>query len=137
MSLSFRTMIVPVTNVQLARDIAATLSPTGGVGMWTTGLSSDGNEPASHFISTGIINEEFAVLMPEQMWAYDSETDAWTMTDSVPGDPATIHGLCVAAGMVVTLADVQAVFTAADVTAQEPFVALGRMGLGLVQEPEV
>lgn len=136
MSNAFRTMIVPAANVQLARDIAITLSPAGGVAMWTTGLSADGSEPATHYVSTGIINEQFAVLMPEQMWQ-QQEDGSWTMTDSVPGDPATIHGLCVAAGMTVTLADVQAVFTAADVTVQEPFAAMGRMGLQLVSSGDV
>jgi len=134
---AFRTMIVTAADAPLARQIAETLSPEAGANMWISGLSADGTEPATHYVSTGAISPEFAALMPEQFWAYDSETDAWTMTDTIPGDPATLHGLCVAAGMTVTLGEIEAVFTHSDVTQQEPFVAFGRMGLQLVQTAEM
>ena len=129
---SFRTLIVTAADAPLARDIAVTLSPEGGKQMWLAGLSADGSEPATHFVSTGAISPEFAVLMPSQTWEQD-ENGTWTMTDSVPGDAAMLHGLCVAAGMTVTLQDIEAVFTASDVTEQEPGVALTRLGLQAVQ----
>jgi hypothetical protein len=37
--------------------------------------------------------------------------------------------------LTVTQAQVDAVYAAADVTVQEPFVAFGRLGLLMVQEP--
>ena len=132
MSWSFRTLIVTAADAPLAREIAVTLSPEGGKQMWIAGLSADGSEPATHFVSTGAISPEFAVLMPSQTWEQD-ENGTWTMTDSVPGDAAMLHGLCVAAGMTVTLQDIEAVFTASDVTEQEPGVALTRLGLVAVQ----
>ena len=132
MSWSFRTLIVTAADAPLARSIAVTLSPEGGKQMWIAGLSADGSEPATHFVSTGAISPEFAVLMPSQTWEQD-ENGTWTMTDSVPGDAAMLHGLCVAAGMTVTLQDIEAVFTASDVTEQEPGVALTRLGLQAVQ----
>ena len=132
MSWSFRTLIVTAADAPLAREIAVTLSPEGGKQMWVAGLSADGSEPATHFVSTGAISPEFAVLMPDQTWEQD-ENGTWTMTDSVPGDPTTLHGLCVAVGMTVTLQDIEAVFTASDVTEQEPGVALTRLGLQAVQ----
>ena len=132
MSWSFRTMIVTAADAPLARSIAVTLSPEGGKQMWIAGLSADGSEPATHFVSTGAISPEFAVLMPSQTWEQD-ENGTWTMTDSVPGDAAMLHGLCVAAVMTVTLQDIEAVFTASDVTEQEPGVALTRLGLQAVQ----
>ena len=129
---SFRTLIVTAADAPLARSIAVTLSPEGGKNMWLAGLSADGSEPATHFVSTGAISPEFAVLMPSQTWEQD-ENGTWTMTDSLPGDAAMLHGLCVAAGMTVTLQDIEAVFTASDVTEQEPRVALTRKGLKAVQ----
>jgi len=129
---SFRTLIVTAADAPLARDIAVTLSPEGGKQMWLAGLSADGSEPATHFVSTGAISPEFAVLMPSQTWEQD-ENGTWTMTDSVPGDAEMLHGLCVAAGMTVTLQDIESVFTASDVTEQEPGVALTRLGLQAVQ----
>ena len=130
----FRTLILPATVTPLAQEIAATLSP-GGVGMWTTGLSPTGAEPATHFISTGFIPPEFAYMVPEQFWEQD-ETGAWVETGSTPGDPVAVYEACTAAGMTVTLEEIEAVYAVADVTEQEPFVAMGRMGLVLVQSAE-
>ena len=129
----FRTLILPATVTPLAQEIAATLSP-GGVGMWTTGLSPTGAEPATHFISTGFIPPEFAHMVPEQFWEQD-ETGAWVQTGSTPGNPQAVYEACTAAGMTVTLEEIEAVYAVADVTDQEPFVAMGRMGLVLVSEP--
>jgi len=129
----FRTLILPADVTPLAQEIAATLSP-GGAGMWTTGLSATGEEPATHFISTGFIPPEFAHMVPEQFWEQD-ETGAWVQTGSTPGDPVAVYEACTAAGMTVTLEQVEAIFAVADVTEQEPFVAMGRMGLVLVSEP--
>lgn len=56
-------------------------------------------------------------------------------TGSTPGDPVACYDLCIAGGMTVTQAEVDAVYAAADVTEQEPFTAFGRLGLVMVQEP--
>ncbi len=129
---AFRTLILPAAVTPLAREIAATLSP-GGAGMWSTGLSPTGEEPATHFISTGLIAPEFAFMVPEQFWEQD-EDGAWVQTGMTPGDPVAVFEACNAAGMEVTQAEVDGVFAVADVTEQEPFVAMGRLGLVLVQE---
>ena len=130
---SFRTLICTAATTPLARDIAATLSPSGGQQMWLTGLSATGNAPATHYVSTGLISPEFAALVPEQTWEQD-ENGNWVQTGSTPGDSVLCYQMCVAAGMSVTQAEVDAVYAAADVTAQEPFVAFSRMGLVMVQE---
>lgn len=128
----FRTLILPANVTPLAQEIAATLSP-GGIGMWTTGLSPTGAEPATHFISTGFIPPEFAHMVPEQFWEQD-ETGAWVQTGSEPGNPVAVYEACTAAGMTVTLEQVEAIFAVADVTEQEPFVAMGRLGLVIAQD---
>ena len=127
----FRTLILPANVTPLAQEIAATLSP-GGAGMWTTGLSATGLPPATHFISTGFIPPEFAHMVPEQFWEQD-ETGAWVQTGSTPGDPVAVYEACTAAGMTVTLEEIEAVYAVADVTEQEPFVAMGRLGLSIAQ----
>ncbi len=134
MDWSFRTLICTAATTPLARDIAATLSPTGGQNMWLTGLSATGNAPATHYVSTGLISPEFAMLVPEQVWEQDENGD-WVMTSSTPGDPVLCYQMCVAGGLTVTQAQVDAVYAAADVTQQEPFVAFARLGLQMVQEP--
>lgn len=129
---AFRTMIVPTANVELAREIAASFGP-GGANMWTTPLSADGNEPASHYISSGYVPAEFAYLVPCQTWEYVG--DAWVETASEPGDPIAVYNLAVEAGIICTQDDIDDLFAAADVTAQEPFVAMGRLGVQIVNPP--
>lgn len=127
----FRTLIIPASQVELARQIAASFGP-GGVGMWTTELSADGTEPATHFISTGFIPEQFAFMVPCQTWTQDEE-GVWTQTSSEPGNPEAVYEAATAQGVDCTLADIEAVFAAADVTEQEPFIAMSRLGLQIVQ----
>lgn len=129
----YRNLILSADTIDLAREIAASFGP-GGVGMWTTPLSADGAEPASHYISSGYIPPEFAFMVPYQEWTQD-EDGAWTMTASEPGDPVAVCEAANAQGVTCTQAEVDAIFASADVTAQEPFVAMGRMGIQLIQPP--
>lgn len=129
----FRTLICPTAYVADARAIAAAFGP-GGFGMWETGLSPTGAEPATHFISTGMIPAEFASLAPCTTWALDEQGN-WTPTDYYPGDAATVHAYATQAGLTLTLAQVEAIFAAADVSEQEPFVAMGRLGVKIINPP--
>lgn len=129
---AFRTMIVPTAHVELARAIAASFGP-GGSGMWLTPLSPTGAEPATHYISSGYVPEQFAYLVPCQTW--EQGEDGWTETGSEPGDPFAVYNLAVEAGIPCTQDDVDDLFAAADVTAQEPFVAMARLGVMIVNPP--
>lgn len=131
---AYRNMIVPADHVDLARSICATLAPSGGFAMFGVGLSPTGQLPATHFISTGYIDEDFANLMPLTDWTQD-EQGAWVGTVVSLGAPEVVVALCAEAGLTVALADVEALFAASDVTTQEPFVAFSRLGLQMVQEP--
>jgi hypothetical protein len=126
----FRTLILPDANVALAREIAASFGP-GGVGMFTTPLSADGLEPASHYISSGYVPAEFAFMVPCQTWEQDEDGE-WTLVSSAPGDPIAVYTHASENGVECTQDDVDALFAAADVTAQEPFVAMARLGLQIV-----
>ena len=126
----YRNLIVPAANVDLARAIAASFGP-GGSGMWTTPLSATGADPASHYISSGFVPPEFAYMVPCQTWETD-ENGAWVLVSSEPGDPVAVYTAATEAGVICTQAEVDALFAAADVTAQEPFVAMGRLGLAIV-----
>ncbi len=126
----FRTMILPAATTPVAQQIAAALSPAGA-GMWTTPLSTTGQEPATHYISTGFIGEDFAYMVPEQTWEQDEE-GLWSCVANEGGNASAVYDACVAADLDVTLAEVEAVFATADVTAQDPFVAMQRLGLSIV-----
>jgi len=129
---AFRTMIIPAAQVALARTIAVTLDPAHNANMWITPLSPTGQESATHYISSGQIPEAFAAMVPCVFWTW--QDDAWVETDAYPGDPITVYEACSAAGMTVTQDEIDDLFAAADVSEQEPFVAMGRMGLQMVQE---
>jgi hypothetical protein len=133
----FRTMIVPAAEVALARQIATTVAPVAGQGMWTTPLSSSGQDPATSYISTGFIAPEWEVLMPLQTW---EEVDGvWTQTDAYPGDAVQLLAAIQAADpdTTITLPQLVGLFATADVTTQDPWVAFGRLGLQIVQVEEV
>ena len=99
--------------------------------MWQSQLSADGQEPATHYVSTGYIGPEWEVLMPLQTW---EEIDGvWTQTDAEPGDAAQLFGVLQQLGSDITLAQIVDLYGAADVTMQEPFTAFSRMGLQQVQ----
>lgn len=110
MSWNFQTMIVPAALAALARGLAAGLEPEAGAGMFTTALSTNGSEPASHYVSTGMIDDAFAPLLQ---------------------DAAALRAACVAAGADVPLAQCQALVSQSDVSDDPPFDAFARLGLQL------
>ncbi len=109
MSWVFRTLIVAASQAPLARSLTAGIAGPSGEGMFTTGLSASGNAPATHFVSSGKIQDNFAALL----------TSA----------PAIVA----ASGGQVTLAQAQALLNASDISAEKPFPAFARLGLQLVQ----
>ena len=133
MAYIFRTLIVPAANVSLARAIATSFGP-GGEGMWTTPLSSTGAEPATHYVSSGMLPSEFADMVPTQTW---QEIDGlWTMTGSTPGNAAAVYYVAQQQGVQCTLAEVEDTLATSDVTAQPPFTAFARLGLQIINPPD-
>ena len=58
----FKTLIVQSNQVELAREVGASYG-AGGEGMFVTPLSSTGQYPATHYISSGLIPEELDALL--------------------------------------------------------------------------
>lgn len=117
MSDVYRNLIIEAAHRDLARSIAETLAPTGGQGMWVTGLSPDGQPPQTHWFSMGFIDPEFAALLP---------------LNGQGGQPALIVSLCAEAGLDIHLEDVEALLAGADVSEEDGETAWGRLGLQLV-----
>ena len=128
----FRTIIVPDANVALARQLCAL--EAGGAGMLVSGLSSDGAAPATHFISSGECPPLIVQYCPVQTW--EQQDGVWVMVDEIPGNPQAVLDAAQAADPPVqcTLAEIEDLFVVSDITEQDPFVAMGRLGLQLVQE---
>jgi len=109
--------------------------------MFTTGLSPTGDEPATHYISSGGISEGFAALVPYSVWEFqqpDPEQPAqWVETQYLPGHAEKTAEMCVEAGLEVTTEAVEFLYQTSDVTNQDPWTVLSRLGLQLVRAPQV
>ena len=123
-----RTIICPAAFQQLAQGLcAAAAEGDAGKGMFTTGLSATGALPATHYISSGPIATEFGDLLP--LTSFDAEGQPTTR----PGDVATVEAIAAQAGIDLPAGTIAALFAAIDVTEQEPFTAMQRVGLQIVQ----
>ena len=130
MSWVHRCMIVPTEHVELARVLCETLAGPGGAGMFTTAISATGDDPATHYISSGLIESDFADLLPLIEFPADADPVIH------PGQPDLITQMATDQGMGVTVDEVQALLASVDVTEQPPTDALDRLGLRLSAEPE-
>ena len=54
-----RTIIVPANQVGVGRQLGVEIDPHGH-GMFVSGLSANGLPPASHYVSSGLMDESFA-----------------------------------------------------------------------------
>ena len=103
-----RTIIVPDAVVVPARLACEALAGAGGSGMYSVPLSPTGELPATHWISSGLIEQEFADLL--------ANPDALTAVATAAGiDPAPLV----------------AIVAAADISDEPADVALARLGLQL------
>ena len=120
----YRTLVLPAEHAPLARALAAHLAGPPGEGMWVVGLSVDGTEPATHYVSSGPVGAEFEPVL----------TDADALWGAVQG--ATAAGMASPAnGPAVTQADCEALVRDAEVVdldAEPVFDTFARLGLQLV-----
>ena len=127
MTYTFRTFIVPESVAKTARDMCADIAGPDGDGMFTTELSATGSDPVTHYISSGVISDEMAALLPLTTVNPDG-----TVTTE-PGDPAYVVELAAKAGIQTTVEQVTGLLSSVDVSDQAPFDAMARLGLKLVQ----
>lgn len=149
MSDVFRTMIITAADALLVRSIADMFAGSPQH-MWQTGLSADGKAPATHYIATGYVPEGYQVMAPWQAWEWQQpdpdQPGAWVRTFSYAGRPDIVWHACQQPipdtdppqpKVPCTLAQVEMAFARADMTPQDPWVAMQRLGLQIVQpEPQ-
>ena len=132
MSYTHRVIVVPAAFQQLAQGLCeAAAEGDAGKGMFTTGLSATGETPATHYISSGYIERQFADLLP--LTTLDEEGNASTR----PGNVGFVEAVAAQAGISLPAGTVAALLSAIDVSEQEPFTAMARLGLRFSQEAEV
>ena len=125
---TYRALVVPDAQVTYARALTAAVAGPAGAGMFTAPLSPTGQEPATHWMSAGMIADEFAALLPLTTYPPDAEPI------HTPGQPDTVAAMLAnEAGYETTTEAVQALFDASDITEQDPQVVMARLGLAMVQ----
>lgn len=123
-----RTIIVPAAFQQLAQALCeAAAEGVAGEGMFTTALSATGALPATHYISSGYIFDDFADILP--LATVDEEGNVSIR----PGNVAVVETMAAQAGITLPAGTIAALFSAIDVSDQEPFVAMARVGVQIVQ----
>ena len=128
MNWQFRTLIAPDAIVAPLRAITDSFGPPAS-GMFRTGLSPTGQGPATHWISTGVMDEPFAACLP--LTTYSEAGEPVT----VYADPANLIALC--ESMDVSPPDAATIDTLqqAILVTDEPWqVTVDRMGLKPVVE---
>ena len=106
-----RTIIVPDPVVVPARMACEALAGAGGSGMYSVPLSPTGELPATHWVSSGLIEQEFADML---------------------ANPDALAAVASAAGL--DSAPLVAIVAASDITDEPADVALARLGLQLIVE---
>ena len=86
----FATMIVLAANASLARSTASEFTDGSSL-MWTTPLSATGQEPATHFVSSGYAPEELVAGVTEGIPSAD-------VSDEPPFDAMARLGLQIISG---------------------------------------
>ena len=136
MSYTHRVIVVPAAFQQLAQGLCeAAAEGDAGKGMFTTGLSPDGSAPATHYISSGYIFQEFADLLPLTAVNYDIEGSPILSTR--PGNVAVVEAMAAQAGFDLAPGTIGALFDAIDVTdvyEVGPHERLAQLGLAIITE---
>ena len=124
------TIIIPAAAQALAQGLCVASAGEAGAGMFITGLSATGEAPVTHYISSGAVEAKFADILP---LGTVTTVDEVTTVERSAGDLAAVVQLAADAGVAVDLATVGGLFAALDVTAQDPFAAMERLGLRLLE----
>lgn len=110
MSYVHRCLIVEASIAEQARQLAVALAGEPAAGMWLTALSPTGEAPATHYVSSGMIEDTFVGIL----------------------ESAAV--LAAAAG--ISEAEAEALLAQADISQAEPFEAFERLGLQIIRAEE-
>jgi hypothetical protein len=111
-----RFMVVPDANAAVARSLVKTIAPPRSADvMWAVGLNASGTGTPTHWISSGMIQDNFAAILGNA--------------------PLTYGAYQQAGGTTITLADIQNLYAAATIRSDaqgQEMTILGSMGLKLI-----
>lgn len=106
----FKTIIINTLIVEQARTLADKFG-TAAQGMWVTPLSGTGTHPATHYISSGLIGDEFASMLESPQGLVDGTSNL---------------------GITIDFTTAEFLLNNSDISDDPPFEAMNRLGLKLL-----
>lgn len=125
------TIILPKAAQALAQGLCVAAAGEAGSGMFTTGLNATGKGEATHYISTGAVEDTFADMLPLTTIEMVGEEAVVTKT---AGNLAAVLAIVEASGTGVPESTITNLFAQLDVSEQPPFTAMARLGLQIISE---
>lgn len=119
MNYTFGTFIVTNAVRNNLRDLSQRMDRANTDGMFMVGLSATGALPATHWVSTGMVPAAYVNAMSDSTRLYTIAKKAWEDDGDV---------------FPFTQAQVTNALSKCDVSADNPFDAMARLGLQLVAE---
>ena len=131
-----RTFVIPDADKPLASAITD-LFAGSPQHIFSFPLSPTGEQPPTHWLGSGPVGDGYEVIAPWQVWQWQPEDESWGLVEEYPGQPNVVYAACQqpiseddpSPRVPCTLAEVEALFQAADITDQNPWVAMERLGL--------
>lgn len=123
---TYRTIIVTDSQVEFARKLTSVVAGASGQGMYTTALASS-QEPTvtTHWISAGLISEEFALMLP----LIEFTQEGWVVISE--GNPEMVAEVSRSNDFEVTPEQVQELFSTSYVSEQDAFACMNHLNLAM------
>ena len=127
---TFRSMLIPAADRDLARQIWGTLDPEYA-GTFRFPCAPDGSDEITHYCDAGPITQDAALLMP--LGVYERQEDGtWKLLYRDDGNPRRVKWFCELKGLDLPFKTVAGIWDRADVTEETLYDALSRRGLHIV-----
>lgn len=124
MNWQHRTIITPIALAEPARAACMALTGSASEGLFTTPLypaeSDEPTQSATHAISSGYIAGEFADLLP---------------CGDQPGNAEALLAMLEDVGFPITIDELDGMLSMIDISKEEPYAAMARLGLSLDPPP--
>lgn len=125
----YRTIIINDSQVEYARKLTAVVAGSSGEGMYTTPLASkESPSVTTHWISAGLISEEFAQMLPLMQFT----EEGWIILSE--GNPQVVGEISTANGFETSREQVKELFSVSRVSQEDAFACMNALDLVLKQE---
>ena len=127
---TFRSMLIPAADRDIARQIGGTLDPEYA-GTFRFACAPDGSTEITHYCDAGPITQDAALLMPLGVYEWQ-EDNTWKLIYRDDGNPRRVKWFCELKGLDLPFKTVTGIWDRADVTEETLNDALARRGLHIV-----